>query len=445
MQFSIRAFKVSMTRIVDSHCVALIFLLVLGSAAEAKLPNILLILADDVGREVLGCYGGTSYQTPNIDRLAAGGRRYAHAYAMPMCHPTRICLLTGQYPFRLGHPPWGTFPRDAEQRTLPAVLKRAGYATAIAGKWQLALLKDDLQQPNRLGFDEYCLYGWHEGPWYYQPHIWQNGKLRTDVRDRYGPDVICESLVDFMKRNKDGPFFAFYSMALCHAETNDLDKPAPVGPNGRYDSFAEMVGKMDDRVGQVLSALDQLGLRDTTLVLFLSDNGAPARNLINAKGNEYIYEDVVSKMGDRAIRGGKATLTDWGTRVPMILNWPGATKPGDVDDSLFDVSDILPFLASAAGDSLTDDPHLDGHSILPIGRQHVTARRWVFAEHEGKCFVRNQKWKLYNDGRLYDMDADPDESQPLIAKGQLSVAARHELQQALDGLRFDKSTDKHNR
>jgi arylsulfatase A-like enzyme len=133
-------------------------------------------------------------------------------------------LLTGEYPFRLGNPAWGTFPADAELRTIAQVVKSAGYATAVVGKWQLSLLKDDFGQPGRLGFDEYCLLGWHEVPWYYQPHIWQNGQRRTDVSDRYGPDVIFEYLSDFIARHKRRPFFAFYSMTLCHSETNDLER-----------------------------------------------------------------------------------------------------------------------------------------------------------------------------------------------------------------------------
>jgi arylsulfatase A-like enzyme len=171
----------------------------------AERPNILLILADDVGREVLGCYGGTSYQTPNIDRLAAGGVRFEHSYVMAVCQPTPFALLTGRYPYRLAHPVWGSFPRAAEATCLPSLLKKAGYATVVAGKWQLAMLKDDLEQPHRMGFDEYCLLGWHEGPWYYQPHIWQNGKLRDDVRDRYGPDVISDYVIDFVQRHRDRP------------------------------------------------------------------------------------------------------------------------------------------------------------------------------------------------------------------------------------------------
>ena len=132
--------------------------------ATVEPPNILLILAADVGREVLGSYGGTSYETPHLDDLATTGMRFDHTYSMPVCHPSRISLLTGRYPFQVGNPEWGTFPRASETQTVAHSLKDAGYATAIAGKWQLTLLKDDPDHPHRLGFDEYCLFGWHEGP-----------------------------------------------------------------------------------------------------------------------------------------------------------------------------------------------------------------------------------------------------------------------------------------
>lgn len=411
-----------------------------GRTAVAERPNIVLILADDVGREVLGCYGGESYKTPEIDALAAGGVRFEHAYVMPVCHPTRICLLTGQYPFRLGRPIWGSFPAESEQRTIAQLLKSAGYATAVAGKWQLSLLKDDLEQPRRLGFDEYCLYGWHEGPWYYQPLIWQNGKQRTDVSDRYGPDVINEYLCDFIQRNKDRPFFAFYSMSLCHSETNDLEHPAPVGPHGRYDNFVEMVAKMDENVGRLVDQLESLGLRDKTLIVYMADNGTARQSLIDAEGDEYEYETIVSRMNGREIPGGKATLTDRGTRVPMIVQWPGKVEPGRVSDELVDVSDILPTLADAASAPLPDEVPLDGHSILAnLADEAAVGRQWVFAEHNGKCFVRNVRWKFYDDGRLFDMEADPDELQPLPEQ-ELSVevaAARRKLAQALDSLGID--------
>jgi arylsulfatase A len=411
--------------------------------ASARPPNIVLILADDVGREVLGCYGGTSYHTPNIDRLAADGMRFEHAYVMPVCHPTRTALLTGRYPFRLGHPEWGTFPRKEEQRTLPALLRRAGYCCAVAGKWQLTLLKGDLEQPNRMGFDEYCLLGWHEGPWYYHPHIWQNGKRRRDVRDRYGPDVNCEFIIDFIERHRKQPFFAFYSMSLCHAETNDLERPAPVGPNGRYDSYAEMVEKMDEHVGRIIEAVDRRGLRENTLLVFFSDNGTAARNLIDAEGDKYIYEPVVSKMGEREIPGGKGTLTDWGTRVPLIARWPATINSGEVTTDLMDASDLMPTFVDVAGATLPADLKLDGSSFIAQLRDEAPPRRWVFAEHRDRCFVRNQRWKLYRDGRLFDMEIDPDELRPLPNEG-LSLAAslaRSELQRALDDLNYQPPPD----
>jgi arylsulfatase A len=299
-------------------------------------------------------------------------------------------------------------------------------------------LKDDLQQPHRMGFDEYCLYGWHEGPWYYRPHIWHNGRLRTDIRDRYGPDVICECLLEFIERNKSARFFALYSMSLCHAETNDLDIPAPVGPLGRYDSYAEMVGKMDERVGRVVSTLDRLALRENTLVLFTTDNGTATHNLIDAEGDQYIYEPVVSRMGTREISGGKATLTDWGTRVPLIANWPGTIKPRQVTDNLVSVTDILPTLANVAAATLPDRVPIDGQSIPGLVRSFSTARKWVFAEHEGRCFLRNHQWKLYNDGLFYDMNADPDEKHSLgtDALSPAASTAHHELQQTLIGLAY---------
>jgi arylsulfatase A len=409
----------------------------------ASPPNIVLILADDVGREVLRCYGGRSYKTPNLDRLAADGVRLTHAYTMPVCHATRICLLTGKYPFRLGHPDWGTFPTEAEGRTLASALNQAGYATAIVGKWQLGLLREDLEQPHRLGFDEYALFGWHEGPWYYQPYIWQNGRLRDDVRDRYGPDVVCDYLIDFIDRHKTRPFVAFYSMSLCHAETNDLDRPAPVGPHGRYDSYAEMAAKMDVNVGRIIEALEARGLGESTLVIFTADNGTAAHNLIDAEGGEYVYEPVISLMNDRRVAGGKGTLTDWGTRVPFIAYWPGTLARGQVSDALTDVSDILPTLAEATAAKLPQDVQLDGHSLWPVLRgESVAGRPWVFAEHQGRCFVRDRRWKLYEDGKLFDMQADPDERTPVVDRSSdtESDTAREKLEQALAELKSVQSS-----
>lgn len=400
---------------------------------EPERPNILLILADDVGREVLGSYGGTSYPTPHLDRLARTGLRFEHAYSMPVCHPSRICLMTGRYPFRLDHPVLGTFPDRWEERTLPQVLKRAGYATAIAGKWQLTLLREDPEHPFRLGFDQYCLFGWHEGPRYYEPLIWQNGRIRSDVRDEYGPDVYVRFLTEFMERHGPGPFFAFYSMALCHDVTDDLEHPVPFGPRGRYDSYHEMVEAMDQRIGRLVDTVDRLGLREKTLIFFTTDNGTPKRSIITARDGKLIREPVSSRMGERIIPGGKGDLTDAGTRVPTIANWRGTLPQGESTDAMMDFSDLLPTLAELGGAEFPPGETLDGTSFAPVLRGGPgKGRDWVFAEHRGRSWVRTRDWKLYRDGRFFHVADDPDETQAISSDQEPAVRGR--LQTALDNL-----------
>ena len=403
-------------------------------------PNILLIMLDDVGREALGCYGGESYKTPRIDRLAAAGMRFEHVYSAPVYHPTRICLMTGQYPFRLGNPKWGTFPARAEMQTFAHELKKAGYATAIAGKWQIAKLEDEPDHPHRLGFDEYCLFGWHEGPRYHEPRIWQNGRLREDVKDRYGPDVYADFLIDFMRRHKNkenSPFFAYHSMALSHAVSNDLDPPPPYGPKGRYDNFGEMMEQMDRIVGKIIDAVDDLGLKNETVILFTSDNGTAHSTIIRHENGEYLSESNFSMMNGVKIRGGKKSFNDWGTRVPTIARWPGKIPAGSVSSDLIDFSDFLPTL-NAMADRSKPDFKIDGHSFagMMTGGAY-TPREWVYTEHEGTYWIRSKNWKLYNDGRFYDLVADPEEQKPLDSNNAMPKAAeaRKKLSRTLKKLR----------
>ncbi|MFP6763593.1 MAG: sulfatase-like hydrolase/transferase, partial [Planctomycetaceae bacterium] len=279
--------------------VSLLFTCVVFSAVisrAAEKPNIVFILADDVGREVLGCYGGESYRTPNLDQLAASGAKFTHCYAMPVCHPTRVTLLTGRYPRHLGNPKWGSFPRAEESKTFAHAVRDAGYATAIAGKWQICMMQDDPDHPARLGFDEWSLFGWHEGPRYHEPMIYQNGKLRNDTTGKYGPDLYVDFLVDFIERNRSKPFMAYFSMALCHDVTDDLKAPVPYGKHGRYDSFSEMANTMDVEVGRLIQALDRLRLREKTLIVFTADNGTAMSSIIRAQNNRYIREPVFSMM-----------------------------------------------------------------------------------------------------------------------------------------------------
>ncbi len=388
------------------------------TSAKPDRPNILMLFADDVGREVIECYGGASYRTPAIDALATGGMRFTHAYAMPVCHPSRICLLTGQYPARLGSPAWGSFPGEAADRSLAATLKRAGYATAVAGKWQLALMKKNPDHPNELGFDRFSVFGWHEGPRYHDPMIYEDGAVRRDTAGKYGPDLYTEFLIDFMKNSRDEnrPFFALYSMALCHDVTDDLDEPVPFYRDGKWMSYAEMVASMDEMVGRMTRALDDLGIRDNTLVIFTTDNGTAAASYITvAPDGKLVRDPVYSEYEGRQIRGGKGTFTDWGTRVPLIANWPGVIEPGRVVDDLVDLSDYLPTFAEISGAALPEGVSLDGHSFA--GRliaDEPSRRQWAYAETKGKRFVKTRDFKLHGDGRFFDLREDPEErKQPM--------------------------------
>ena len=403
--------------------------------AADRPPNIVLIMADDVGVETLGCYGGESHKTPHLDALAKGGVRFHHCYSMPVCHPTRVTLLTGRYPFRLKHPRWGTFPKAEEKHTLPHLLKRAGYATAIAGKWQLVLQKRDVRHPQRLGFDQSCVFGWHEGPRYYDPMIYQNGKLRTGTKGKYGPDLYVEFLADFMKANRKRPFFAYYSMALCHDVTDDLKEPVPFGPKGHYDTYADMIAQMDKHVGRLVKAIDDLGLRENTLILFTGDNGTSKSYIHTAKNGKYIRKPVFSKRNGSMIRGGKGDLTNGGTNVPLIANWKGVIKPGRVADDLVDFSDWLPTCITLAGASLPDGFKTDGHNFVPaLLDKKRAARRWAYSERGNKrWWVRTQRWKLYNNGKLFDLKSDPREKSAL-KPADASIAPK-ELQTLRRGMK----------
>jgi len=414
---------------------------VAASAAEPdRPPNVLLIMADDVGREVLGCYGGTSYETPQLDRLCRGGTRFTHCYSMPVCHPTRIALMTGRYPFRFSAG-WGSFPKDV--RTIGQVMQDAGYATAVAGKWQLVLMKRNPDHARELGFGQSALFGWHEGPRYHNPMIYRNGEVWTEKQkpDVYGPEVYTDFLIDFMEQNRQRPFFAYYSMALCHEISDDFSPVPPPGPDGKYVSYAGMVADMDRMVGRLVAALDELGLRERTVVIFTTDNGSPGRYLTdvtyeNGKPRRH-HAPVVSKMDGREVRGGKGSLSDWGTRVPLIVNWPGTTPAGRSVDDLVDFTDFLPTLADLAGTDAPGEMNLDGHSFAPqIKGREGEPRKWAVSEHRGKYWVRTQRWKLTHDGKLFDTAADPAEKQP-IKPGQGSPeaeAARKQLEAALKSL-----------
>jgi arylsulfatase A len=403
-------------------------------------PNIVLFMADDVGSEVLGCYGGTSYETPRIDALARRGARFTHCYSMPVCHPSRLAIMTGRYPFR-NPAGWGKWPKGVE--TFAHVLGRAGYATAVAGKWQLTFLAHNPDHADELGFDQAAVFGWHEGPRFHNPMIYRNGEVWEEKQrpEVYGPEVYTEFLIDFIERNRERPFLVYYPMALCHEISDDFEPVPPPAPDGHYLTFAEMVADMDDAVGRIVDAVDRLGLARNTVIMFTTDNGSPSRYLteVEHRDGKIIrrHKPVVSVRNGEEVRGGKGSLTDAGTRVPLVVRWPAETPSGVCIDDLVDFSDFLPTLADLAGASLPEGVEYDGHSFAPQLRgEQGDPREWVYSGLRGRHWVRTRCWKLYADGRLFNVCDDAAEKQP-IDKSEAPAeakAARRKLQAVLEEL-----------
>ena len=407
-----------------------------SNETESNLPNIVFILADDFGTEVLGAYGGTSYDTPNIDALAATGLKFNHCYSAPLCSPSRVKLLTGRYGFRTGQK-WGYIPPD--EITFGHLLKEAGYKIALSGKWQMALLKDDPNHIEKMGFDESCVFGWHEGPRYYEPYIYENGLIKNDVKDKYGPDVFADYLINFIRKNRDKRFLAYYPMSLPHDISDDLITPPPFGEKGRYETYKENAEYVDHLVGKVIQTLDDLKIREKTIIIFTGDNGTPSEYITKFENGEYIREPVYSKIGDTTVQGGKKYMTDAGTHVPLIANWQGVIPEGEINNDLIDFSDFMPTLVELTGAKLPDDRIIDGRSFAnQILGENGETRKWVYQQWKGKAWIRTQDWKLYERGDLFDMLDDPYEKHPIVATNDTeeSKKSRSYLSAELANLRI---------
>jgi len=266
--------------------------------------------------------------------------------------------------------------------------------------------------------------------------IYENGKVNERYQQKYGPDVYTDFLIKFMKRHRDRPFLAFYSMAFCHDVTDDLKAPVPVGPQGRYDNYQEMLEGMDQRVGRLMKTLKELKLSESTIVLFTTDNGTPPRFIAGVKDGKLYRLPFTSRQNGKEMVGGKGKLTDAGTHVPLIVRWPGKVRAGSTTTALVDSSDFFATFLELAG--AKHDQPVDGRSFAGVltGRQ-AGQRKWAFAEHGKNAFVRTQRWKQYQDGKLFDIANDPLEKHPLQLKalGSKSKAEILMLRAALRSLR----------
>lgn len=359
-------------------------------AAGAK-PNVILILADDLGAKELGCYGNTKHHTPNLDALAASGTRFETFYVNPLCTPTRMALMTGQYGFHNGFlgmanpafvPSANSPQRDiAHHFTHAALMRSAGYATAVVGKWQLSGKLPDLVY--EAGFDEYRIWAYdknlpenvshpahdHAGRTsrYWHPCILENGKYLSTQPTDYGPDLFNDSVIDFVRRHKTEPFFVYYSSVLTHSPHVETPDPQKTGSR-KSANFQSNLEYLDHLMGKLLAALQSEGLDKNTLIFFIGDNGTEG--------------------------SGKGTLTEKGARTPCILRGPGVPV-GRVSRALSDVTDVFPTLADWAGIPLPADRPCDGKSLLPVLRDgKETHREWIYSHLDDGRVLRDARWLL---------------------------------------------------
>jgi len=391
--------------------------------AGAKSPNIVVIMADDLGYGDIGCYGNKEIKTPHLDKLAAGGMRFTDFHSSgPVCSPTRAGLLTGRYQQRAGVP--GVINADPKvnrhhglqlaETTFAELLKPAGYRTGVMGKWHLGY--DPKFNPRHQGFDVFR--GYVSGNIDYISHYdrmeiydwWRDTELVEEPG--YSTHLISKHAVKFLDENKDWPFCLYVAHEAPHSPFQRPGDPPQRGPKKAKEKLGpertararrEMIEEMDKGVGDVIAALERNGLRDNTLVLFFSDNGAE-RHGTNAPLN-----------------GFKGSLWEGGHRVPAIANWPGVVEPGTTCDATTISLDVMPTMLDLVGVDAPKDRPLDGHSLMPLLKQEEEARpRQLFWQFGTQGAVRDGRWKLLMQGRkppqLYDLSADLGETTDLAAK-----------------------------
>jgi len=413
-------------------------------------PNIIFIMADDLGYGELGCYGQEAIQTPNIDRMAGEGLKFSECYTGgAKCAPSRSVLLTGLHTghtrIRGNHPEVGGTPQQFgddpimraslkdEDITIAEMLKQAGYATGVTGKWGVAEPGTD-GIPNRQGFDEWLGYLNNDhAPHYYTDYLWKNGKKVTlegnldGKQEQYTHDLFTEFALDFIQEHKDAPFFLYVPYTIPHLKMQvpELGEYADKDWPENAKIYAAMVSRMDRDVGRILDELDELNLSENTLVFFCSDNGP--------KGFDFqLGPDAIFNSAG-PFRGSKGTFYEGGIRTPMVVRWKGTIAPGQESDATWYYADVMPTLADLAGADLLGPT--DGMSVVPAlagGTLDTDDSRFLYWESmdngEIEQAIRWNDYKALRHGlnkpvELYDLASDISESHN-IAKDEPEITEK---------------------
>ncbi len=426
-------------------------------ATETEKPNILFIMVDDLGKDWISCYGADNIETPNIDALAKGGMKFHNAWSMPQCTPTRATLLTGQYPWRTGWvnhwdvPRWGVGYFDwREYVTFARVMKSAGYATCAVGKWQINDFRIEPEAMKKHGFDDWCMWTGYEtgnppsGERYWDAYINTPAGSKA-YSTEFGPDVYTDYLIDFMKNHRNEPMCLYFPMALTHGPL--VHTPAEPDAKTNLERHKAMVRYTDQLVGRLVQSLEDLGLRDDTIIIFTTDNGTSGGLLGTVNGVKP--------------RGGKSKKFEGGVSQPFIVNAPGRVPAGTETDAITDFTDLLPTFADLGGAILPAGVTLDGVSIAPVllGKAKSTERQWIMALGHGPAkldehgvhgaspyvsrVIRDENYKVWvNEAgeidQLYQMTVDPLEKHNLLASGtglsDVAATALNKFQAVVDAM-----------
>lgn len=429
--------KVTVESLKQSVLLSLVCCLLASPTFAAERPNIVLIMADDMGYECLSANGSLDYTTPCLDRMAARGLRFEHCYSQPICTPSRVKLMTGQSNKR-NYVKFGMLDRSLT--TFAQLLKKVNYATCIAGKWQLGKEAD---APQHFGFDKALLWQHTRGRQdkqkhdtrYPNPRLELNSEKKNYTDGEFSSDLFLDFIKQFIVDHKEQTFLVYYPMALVHCpfcptpDSEDWD-PTSLGSKtykGDPQYFADMVAYADKTVGSLVDFLKEQGLEENTLVMFVGDNGTDTPIVTNT-----VYGQVI---------GAKGSTVDGGNHVPCIMQWPARTKKnGRVLKDLVDFSDFLPSICEAAGVDIPNHTTYDGQSFLPLfAGDQPDRRKSIFqwysrngVPEKAREFARAQRYKLYSTGEFYDVSNDRLEKYALQDLSREQLAVRSELQAHLD-------------